>query len=98
MSESLSLLCERNNLKFADLDKIIFHQANARIIEALQKKFDLRDDQLILDIENSGNTSAASIPLAFDKMERKGVIKPGQTIGFAAMGAGLSYGSALVHW
>ena len=74
------------------------HQANIRIIEALAKRLKVGMDRVYMNIENYGNTSAASVPLALDQANRKGIIKEGDNIIMVAFGGGLIWGSALVKW
>ncbi len=78
----------------SDIDWLIPHQANTRIIQATAKKLDLPLERVILTIEEHGNTSAASIPLAFDNAIRSGKIKRGESLLLIAFGAGLAWGSA----
>ena len=96
--EEISLTAlEANNMTGADVDWLIPHQANARIIQAMAKKLDLPMSQVILTIAEHANTSAASLPLALDKGIREGRVKPGQNLLFEVFGAGLSWGSAMVR-
>ncbi len=78
------------------IDWLIPHQANLRIIQAMAKRLNLPMEQVVLTIENHGNTSAASVPLALDHAVRTGQVKRGQTLLLEAFGAGLSWGAALV--
>lgn len=82
----------------ADVDWLIPHQANLRIIQAMAKRLDLPMEQVILTIEGHGNTSAASVPLALDHGIRTGKIERGQTLLLEAFGAGLSWGAALITY
>src|SRR3989338_2180210 len=79
-----------------DIDWLIPHQANMRIIQAMAKKLDLSMDKVIVTIEDHGNTSAASIPLALDFAVRNNKIKRGDKLLLEAFGAGFAWGSALV--
>jgi len=84
-------------LTMADLDAFIPHQANLRITETLARNLKLPDEIAVArDVQDSGNTSAASVPLAIDAMVRKGEAKPGDTALLIAFGAGLSYAAQLV--
>lgn len=85
-----------NNLTTDQIDWLIPHQANIRIIEATAKKLKLPMEKVIVTVGRHGNTSAASIPLAFDEAMRAGRIKPGQIVLFEAMGGGLTWASAVV--
>jgi len=74
------------------------HQANVRIINAVADRLGWPADEIYLNIDRIGNTSAASIPIALDEMVRSGKIAEGDILLFAAFGAGLTWGSALVRW
>lgn len=89
---------EQNNLTADDIDWLVPHQANIRIIEATAKKLSMPMDKVVVTLENQGNTSAASIPLALDYAVRKGDIKRGQMILLEAMGGGFTWGAALVKY
>ena len=81
-----------------DVDLLVSHQANMRIIQAIAKRLRLPDDKVMANIARYGNTSAASIPIALDEANRQGRISPGHLLLFDAFGAGLTWGSALVRW
>lgn len=85
-------------LQKSDIDWLIPHQANMRIIAATAKRLNLPLERVILTIERHGNTSAASIPLALDDAIRSGKIKRGETLLLEAFGAGLSWGAALLKY
>jgi 3-oxoacyl-[acyl-carrier-protein] synthase-3 len=87
-----------NNITKADIDWLIPHQANLRIITATAKKLNLPMERVILTVQDQGNTSAASIPLALNHAVRDGRIKEGETLLLEAFGAGLTWGSALVKY
>lgn len=89
---------EANGLQQSDVDWLVPHQANTRIIAATAKKLGLDMDQVILTLENQGNTSSASVLLAFNEGVRDGRIKRGQTILMEAFGAGFTWGSALLKF
>ncbi|MEW6413591.1 MAG: beta-ketoacyl-ACP synthase III [Candidatus Zixiibacteriota bacterium] len=82
----------------ADISLVIPHQANIRIIDALAKRLKVDESKVYINIENYGNTSAASIPLALDEANRAGRIKKGDYVLMVAFGGGLIWGSALVRW
>ena len=86
-----------NNIEKEQLDWLVPHQANKRIISATAKKLGMSMDQVILTLEKHGNTSAASVPLALDEGVRSGQIKAGQLILLEAFGGGFTWGSALVR-
>ena len=87
-----------NNLKKSDIDWLVPHQANIRILEATAKKLDMSMDKVIVTIHKHGNTSAASIPLALNDGVKSGKIKQGETILMEAFGGGFTWGSALIKY
>jgi len=97
LGEIVDETLQESGLQKSDIDWLIPHQANMRIIAALAKRLDLPLERVILTIEEHGNTSAASIPLALDQAVRSGKIKPGDTLLLEAFGAGLAWGSALLR-
>lgn len=89
---------EANGMTKADVDWLVPHQANIRIIQATAKKLDMAMDHVVVTVDKHGNTSAASIPLALDTAVRDGRIKPSETILLEAFGGGFTWGSALVKF
>ena len=89
---------EHNHFTPDDVDWVIAHQANLRILEAVAEKCKLPLAKFYLNIHKYGNTSSASVPIALDEAVREGKIKEGQLLLFSALGAGFSWGSALVRW
>ncbi|CAM3059939.1 3-oxoacyl-ACP synthase III family protein [Flavobacterium frigoris] len=89
---------EANNLSVSNIDMLIPHQANLRISQFIQKKFGLNDDQVYNNIQQYGNTTAASIPIALTEAWEKGKIKSGDTVVLAAFGSGFTWGSAIIRW
>ena len=87
-----------NNFKKSDIDWLVPHQANIRILEATAKKLDMSMDRVIVTIDRHGNTSAASIPLALNDGIKSGKIKLGETILMEAFGGGFTWGSALINY
>ena len=87
-----------HNFSDADIDWLIPHQANLRIINAVAKRVGLATEKIILTLEEHGNTSAASIPLAMDTAIRDGRVKPGHNLLLEAFGAGFSWGAALIKY
>jgi len=85
-----------NGMKKSDVDWLVPHQANIRIIKAAAKKLDLSMAHVVVTVDEHGNTSAASIPLALDTAVRDGRIQPGQTLLLEAFGGGFTWGSALL--
>lgn len=97
-SEVINEALQANNLQVSDIDMLIPHQANLRISQFIQKKFDLADDQVFNNIQKYGNTTAASIPIALTEAWEQGKIKEGDTIVLAAFGSGFTWASAIIKW
>jgi 3-oxoacyl-[acyl-carrier-protein] synthase-3 len=89
---------EANNMAKSDVDWLIPHQANIRIIAATARKLNMSMDHVVVTVDEHGNTSAASIPLALDVAVRDGRIKRGETLLFEAFGGGFTWGSALIQY
>ncbi|MCL2918761.1 beta-ketoacyl-ACP synthase III [Shewanella litorisediminis] len=87
-----------NNVQKSDIDWLVPHQANFRIINATAKKLDMSLDKVVLTLAKHGNTSAASVPIALDEAVRDGRIQRGQLLLLEAFGAGFAWGSALVRF
>lgn len=87
-----------NGMQKSDVDWLVPHQANIRIIQATAKKLGMSMERVVTTIEKHGNTSAASIPLALDYAVREGKIKNGETVLMEAFGGGFTWGSALLRW
>ena len=89
---------EANNLQVSDIDMLIPHQANLRISQFIQKKFNLTDDQVFNNIQKYGNTTAASIPIALTEAWEQGKLKEGDTVVLAVFGSGFTWASAIIKW
>ncbi len=89
---------EANGLQKSDIDWLIPHQANIRIIQATAKKLELPMERVVVTVQETGNTSAASVPMALDVAVRDGRIKSGDLLLLEAFGGGFTWGSALVRW
>lgn len=87
-----------NNLNKSDIDWLVPHQANVRIIAATAKKLNMSMDHVVMTVDQHGNTSAASVPLALDVAVRDGRIKRGDMVLFEAFGGGFTWGSALARY
>ena len=87
-----------NNMQKSDIDWLVPHQANIRILQATAKKLDMPMDKVVVTVDKHGNTSAASIPLALDVAVRDGRIKRGDVILMEAFGGGFTWGSALIKY
>jgi 3-oxoacyl-[acyl-carrier-protein] synthase III len=93
----------RDVLRFAevsldDVDLVVFHQANARIISAAVEDLEIDPAKVFNNLDRYGNTAAASIPLAMDEAHQQGRIRPGDLILTSGFGGGLAWGTALVRW
>ncbi|SIR04155.1 3-oxoacyl-ACP synthase III family protein [Maribacter ulvicola] len=89
---------EKNKLKATDIDLLVPHQANLRISQFIQKKFQLSDDQVFNNIMKYGNTTAASIPIALTEAWEEGKVKSGDVVVLAAFGSGFTWGSVIIKW
>lgn len=98
MEDAARDILEQHGLHADQIDCVIPHQANLRIIDAIAQYLELPLERFFVNLDRYGNTSAASIPLAIDEARRAGRIQPGHTTLLVAFGAGLTYGSALVRW
>ncbi len=98
MAEAVDTALEANELTPGDIDWMVPHQANIRIIEAMAKRLNLPMDQVIVTVDKHANTSAASIPLALYAGVSDGRIKQGDVLLLEAMGGGFTWGSALLRW
>lgn len=97
MPEAVRAVCERVGVTVADIDMLIPHQANLRISDAVQKALGLPDSRVYNNIQRYGNTTAATIPIAYDECRKLGLVKPGDLVCFAGMGAGFHWGAALMR-
>ena len=96
--KTLRSMMERNGLTIDDVDYIVPHQANIRIIQAAAKRLGFPFEKFYVNIEDLANTSAASIPVALKEMERKGLLRRGARILTIGFGAGLTYGGNVIIW
>ena len=98
MAEAVDAALEANRLTAADVDWLVPHQANSRIISAMGKRLNLPDERVVVTVDRHANTSAASIPLALTEAVGDGRIQKGDLILMEAMGGGFTWGSALLRW
>jgi 3-oxoacyl-[acyl-carrier-protein] synthase III len=84
--------------KVEDLDLLVMHQANVRIIGAIAEKLGLPAEKVVINVDRYGNTSSASIPLALHEADAQGRLKPGMLVALAAVGGGMSWGCNLMRW
>jgi len=89
---------DANGMQLADIDWLVPHQANIRIIQATARKLELPMEKVVVTVEDHANTSAASIPLAFDAAVRDGRIRRGETVLMEGFGAGFTWGSVLLQY
>ena len=97
MVEAALCVLQKAGLNSEQVDLLIPHQANLRIIDAVAKKLKLPREKVYVNLDEYGNTSAASIPIALDEAKRKGVIRPDNLVLMVAFGAGLTWGAALLR-
>lgn len=97
LAEAVEEALSANGLNHGDIDWLVPHQANRRIIEAMGKRLNLPADRVVVTVDRHANTSAASVPLALAEACQDGRVKPGQLVLLEALGGGLTWGSALVR-
>jgi len=98
MAEAIDAALEANGLDPGDIDWLVPHQANLRIIEAMARRLNLPDDRVVITVDRHANTSAASIPLALAEAVGDQRIQSGDLLLLEAMGGGFAWGSALIRW
>ena len=97
-TELCERLLKRNGLKGSDIDAFIPHQANRRIIMASADRLGLNPENVIINIDRYGNTTAGTIPLAMDTARQEGKLKKGSLVMLASVGAGFTVSAALLRW
>ena len=97
LAEVLEEVLTATGYTSADIDWVVPHQANRRILDATAKKLGLPIDKVIITVDRHANTSAASVPLAFDEARRDGRLKPGELVMLEAMGGGFTWGASLIR-
>lgn len=95
MPEVTLEILDKNGLSLDDLDLVIFHQANLRINEGVQKRLGLPDEKVFNNIQNYGNTTAGTIPIAYHEAIEQGLVKAGNLVAFVGLGSGLNWGAVL---
>ncbi len=98
MEESTRRCLEQAGIGSDELDFVVPHQANLRIIDAVRERLGLPPDKVPINIDRYGNTSSASIPITLDELVRGGRLKPGDHVGFCAFGGGATWGASVVRW
>lgn len=97
LASVLKEAADKAGVALTDVDWVVPHQANARILDATARKLGLPPERMIVTVDEHANTSAASVPLAFDAAVRDGRIRPGDLVAFEAMGGGFTWGAAIVR-
>lgn len=97
VSREIESVLEKSGLTIDDVDYVVAHQANERILESIAKKINCPMDKFFINLGKWGNTSSATIPVALAEMKEQGLLKPGQKIILAGFGAGLTWGTALLE-
>ena len=97
LADVLREVLEETGMKAADIDWVVPHQANARILDATARKLDLPSEKVVVTVDRHANTSAASVPLALDTAVQDGRIKEGDLVMFEAMGGGFTWGASLAR-
>ena len=97
MAGACKAVLDESGVDVGDLKLVIPHQANKRIIEAVAHRINVRDDQLFINVDKYGNTSAASIPICLDEAFRSGRLQRGDLALMVAFGAGLTWGAQLIR-
>jgi 3-oxoacyl-[acyl-carrier-protein] synthase-3 len=98
MTNACRQLLEKSGYTPEDVDVLIPHQANARILIAVAERLGVPLDRAVVDVETVGNTSAASIPIALDRAWRAGRVRVGDLVLMTSFGAGLAWGANLIRW
>lgn len=98
MTSSSRRVVERAGISIEDVDLFVGHQANVRILEAVRQRLGIVEDRAYITVDQHGNTSAASVPLALTDARDAGRLSPGDTVLLTAFGAGLTWGSCLMTW
>ena len=98
LEESVREVLKEEGIGVDDVDWVVPHQANIRILQALSERLNIPLERFVINIDRYGNTSAASIPMALDEAVRDNRIRPGQRILLTAFGSGVTWGSGLVNW
>lgn len=96
--ECIRQVTEKTGTPLEEIDWFLLHQANSRIIQSVAKRLGVPEEKFPMNMEQYGNTSAASIPILLDEMNKKGMLQPGQKIILSGFGAGLTWGAAQLEW
>lgn len=96
--KSIQQVLDRSNLSIDDVDHVVLHQANIRIMQAMSEKLNIPEERLIVNLQKFGNTSAASIPIALNEAVMNGRVQPGELLVMCGFGAGLAWGTTILRW
>jgi 3-oxoacyl-[acyl-carrier-protein] synthase-3 len=98
MVEATAEALARAELTVDDIDLLVVHQANERIIESAARRLKVPEEKVFLNVDTIANTSSASVPLALAHAEERGRLKPGDVVCLAAFGGGFVWGAGILHW
>ena len=98
LADSTCEACERAGVTLDDIDLFVYHQANGRILRSVAEKLELPEERVADYVGETGNTSAASIPLTLSLLREDGRLRPGQRLLLSAVGAGFTWGAGVVDW
>jgi len=98
MPKAIEAACQKAGIQVQDIDLIIPHQANIRIVETAAKTLGVPMEKMYVNLEKYGNTSSACIPMCLDEISRNGLLKRGQTVAVVGFGAGVTYAAAVFKW
>ncbi|MEK7448893.1 MAG: beta-ketoacyl-ACP synthase III [Planctomycetota bacterium] len=98
MADLVKEAVEKCDLKVSDISLVVPHQVNLRILESAAERLGISMDKILVNIDRYGNTSAASVPIAFDEAARSGRLKKGDIVVLVAFGGGLTWGSTVIRW
>jgi 3-oxoacyl-[acyl-carrier-protein] synthase-3 len=98
MEDAVDGVLRATGASMGDIDLVIPHQANIRILKKLMERLDIPEEKVVLNVMHYGNTSAASIPIALDETNRAGLLQPGKTVLFCSFGGGFTWGATLLRW
>lgn len=98
VKEGIDAILEEKQITLDDVDYVVCHQANQRIIDHVRKKYDVPEEKFYVNLDKYGNTSAASIPIALDEMSQEGILQKGMKIITVGFGGGLTWSSALLEF
>jgi 3-oxoacyl-[acyl-carrier-protein] synthase III len=96
--KSIQEVLDRAGLSIENVDHVVLHQANIRIMQAMSEKLNIPEERLIVNLDKYGNTSAASIPIALNEAVLQGRVKPGELLVMCGFGAGLAWGTTILRW